>query len=117
MDFPKTKPCTSCKIEYTLETYGPAKNGKYGRRSSCPDCRRANEYPARYKVSKEQYFINMNSSDSCELCGKEDTLCYDHDHQTNKFRGVLCRMCNSSLGHFGDDEAGLQKVINYLNRS
>lgn len=116
MDFPATKPCSKCKVEIPLEEYGPAKNGKYGRRSTCSPCRKSWEYPKRYGVTREQYLKNMASSDCCELCGTKQTLCYDHDHATMEFRGILCRMCNSSLGHFGDNEDGLRKVIKYLNR-
>jgi hypothetical protein len=56
----------------------------------------------------------------CELCGKPPSgraLCLDHDHETGKFRGWLCDRCNVSLGALGDNEAGLQRALQYLHRA
>lgn len=39
---------------------------------------------------------------------------YDHDHKTNKFRGILCQGCNLSLGLAKDDPEILQGLIEYL---
>jgi hypothetical protein len=38
----------------------------------------------------------------------------DHDHQTGKIRGILCRHCNLALGHAKDDPKILQALIDYL---
>lgn len=53
----------------------------------------------------------------CEICGKAETaiapnkkqqtpnnLCVDHNHKTNKFRGLLCRNCNSRLGWYENNK-------------
>jgi len=39
----------------------------------------------------------------------------DHDHKTNRVRGVLCTNCNSGLGHAKDNVDTLQNSIEYLN--
>jgi len=48
-------------------------------------------------VNDELYNYYMNC-DNCEVCGKEFTetirKCLDHDHDTGKFRYVLCYSCN-----------------------
>jgi hypothetical protein len=38
----------------------------------------------------------------------------DHDHKTNKVRGVLCGRCNSILGYAGERSEILQAAIAYL---
>jgi transcription elongation factor Elf1 len=45
----------------------------------------------------------LASTFSCTICGDEDSLVVDHDHKTNKIRGLLCNRCNKGLGLFRDD--------------
>lgn len=54
--------------------------------------------------------------DTCEACGSNGTICYDHDHITDKFRGWLCMKCNFALGHVNDDKKILLDLINYLEK-
>lgn len=58
---------------------------------------------------------------TCDICGKpregNRRLRVDHDHKTEKFRGLLCHDCNVGLGHFKDDPDLLQKAIDYLQKA
>jgi hypothetical protein len=60
----------------------------------------------------------------CEICGRTMSealkweskyaakqLCIDHDHATNKFRGLLCHYCNTRLGWYEDNR---DKIKEYL---
>lgn len=40
----------------------------------------------------------------------------DHDHATGKIRGLLCKPCNSALGHARDDLERLTGLIEYLGK-
>lgn len=62
----------------------------------------------------------------CEICGKNleesisskskyhpKRLCIDHNHDTSKFRGILCSRCNRQLGWY---EKFSQEINDYLNK-
>lgn len=57
----------------------------------------------------------------CENCGdvpKTGTsLNIDHDHDSGKFRGWLCRNCNMAIGGLGDNMHGLERALAYLRRA
>lgn len=54
-----------------------------------------------YGITDEQY-VSMwkEQKGKCKLCGKDIGEAYldvDHDHQTGRVRGLLCRGCNLML--------------------
>ena len=58
----------------------------------------------------------------CAICFREiseelKNMVVDHNHETGEVRGLLCRGCNSSLGHFQDKPQILQNAVSYLERS
>ena len=71
------------------------------------------------KLLKEQAGV-------CAICGLTEThitingsiknLAYDHNHETNQFRGLLCTNCNLGIGNLKDSVEMLQKAIDYLNK-
>ena len=68
----------------------------------------------KYNISKDEYLEAMASSNVCEICGSTKELCYDHDHNTMKFRGVLCRSCNKAIGALGDTVFGVNRALQFL---
>lgn len=57
----------------------------------------------------------------CDICrgpgdGRWKTLVIDHCHQSLRFRGMLCSLCNRGLGFFRDDPALMARAIRYLKR-
>ena len=38
----------------------------------------------------------------------------DHDHDTNEFRGWICKKCNTGLGGIGDNKEVMEKLVNYM---
>jgi len=66
-------------------------------------------------ITVEQYLALVEAqAGRCALCGVEAETVVDHDHDTGKVRGLLCRACNAGLGCFGDDPAALDVAAEYL---
>jgi len=81
-----------------------------------------------YGISPEEYKEKLKKQKNrCALCGNKEThkdgrsgkvrdLSVDHDHKTNKLRGLLCGNCNRGLGMFKDSIDLLLKAIKYLKK-
>ncbi len=76
---------------------------------------RSNRLLARYGITLEQYNLLLKSQRKrCAICGCKEKLVVDHDHLTNKVRGLLCQKCNKLLGVAQDNKRILRKAIQYL---
>jgi hypothetical protein len=63
-----------------------------------------------------QRYMNLRTG-CCDLCSKEtESLCLDHDHVTEEFRGWICNECNTGMGLLGDDIEGLERALHYLRK-
>jgi hypothetical protein len=77
----------------------------------------------RHGVTPEQYGEMFNKQEGkCAICGKhqdklKSSLHVDHNHETNKIRGLLCYKCNSVLGYADDDIQILLQAIEYLKNN
>jgi hypothetical protein len=56
----------------------------------------------------------IETTKECTICGSNSDLVVDHDHKTNKIRGMLCNRCNQGLGQFKDDPMLLEMARIYL---
>ena len=131
--------CNTCGLEAhtqeDLELFTKNKTCLYGRTRECNVChnKRKNRYrknnpkpyrdsniksmcKTRYKITFKEYKERMATSDCCEICNTKDDLCYDHCHDTMKFRGILCNKCNRGIGMLGDTLESIMKVVRYLTK-
>ena len=120
-----TKICPQCETEFTCRprqkycsvecrySFSLSKNGERGY---------AIQIKRRYGMTLEQYTMMFKIQDGkCAICGRDNNgrkhdvrLCIDHDHNTNKVRGLLCYSCNTMLAKAGDKIELLLKAIEYL---
>ena len=73
-----------------------------------------------YKITLEEYNSILRKQKYCcaicEITHEEykKTFHIDHDHKTDKIRGLLCYPCNALLGYSKDNIKILQKAISFL---
>ncbi len=120
-EFP-TKICGNCGEEKPLNEFQIDK-GIYVR-SYCKACdtlmKREAELRRRYNLTVEQYQeIYKRQNGRCAIC-KRDFLelskapFVDHDHKTNKVRGLLCTKCNFAIGQLDDSYERCLEAALYL---
>ena len=118
------KCCTRCKKQKPLdnEHFPPHNKTKSGFDSWCRECRREyrnanNRGKYRHMITDEHLQQIKKETKKCVICGSNEKLVVDHDHKTNKIRGMLCNHCNFGLGHFKDDPMLLEFAAQYLYAS
>ena len=83
---------------------------------------RARQRRKNYGITDEFYEdMKARQNDCCAICGKhsseqDQALAIDHDHDTGKVRGLLCRTCNLGIGYLNDNINLLANAIKYLNK-
>lgn len=64
------------------------------------------------------HFMWINQLCACPICGENipdpRKAHIDHDHRTDKIRGLLCRDCNIGLGMFKDSPESMARGAAYL---
>lgn len=80
-----------------------------------------------YKLSPKDYDdLLAKQNHVCAICLKPETgtnqfglkrLAVDHDHSTQKIRGLLCGFCNMGLGMFRDNSQSLLNAATYLEKN
>lgn len=78
-------------------------------------------YKRVYGISIEQYKeLEKLQNGVCAICFQKcvsgKRLAVDHNHQTNKVRGLLCSFCNQTLGKFRDSIDRFEQAIKYLRQ-
>lgn len=77
-----------------------------------------------YGILPEEYNAMLEAQEGvCAICKQPETserrgivktLALDHDHATNRRRGLLTQDCNTALGLLNDDPVLLMSAIEYL---
>jgi len=81
--------------------------------------KQASRVKAMYGITPEEYIMMYEKQEGkCAICGQLPTtlrgLHTDHNHITNKVRGLLCHGCNTGIGALKEDTEILSNAIKYL---
>lgn len=77
-------------------------------------CRKCSMRRATYDISIDEY---INLKQSCEVCNGTYRMAIDHNHETGKFRGMLCSKCNTGLGMLNDDIELVREMLKYMEKN
>jgi hypothetical protein len=109
--------CRVCNIERAREwrVANQARSRANAKRwaQQNPDRVRASHYRSRYGVTLAEVSA---LGDLCAVCGTVEHLVVDHDHETGRVRGRLCRACNLGIGMLQDSPELLASAAQYLRR-
>lgn len=100
-----------------------AKTYKQAWRQANKDKEKSYRLKAYYNIDIVKYNNMMAiQSGCCAICKihqleTSQPLHVDHDHETGKVRGLLCHICNKTLGGFQDDIEILKSAISYLENA
>jgi uncharacterized protein YpuA (DUF1002 family) len=141
-EFYKTRP-TQCKKCCKFQRIkNSAQKSEYDRKRYAEKADQIKQYQKKYKAEnpdrkkqtqnkthlKMRYGLTPHDkqkmldeqNNCCAICGVEfvdaKATHVDHNHDTNKVRGILCRSCNIGLGHFKDSTEFLLEAIEYLKK-
>lgn len=116
------KRCRRCDIEKLEEDF-PLRNlgaGGHKRLNHCKSCVQIQQICSKFGITEKEYHQLFKAHEyRCAICRQPCSsgrqLAIDHDHETGEIRGLLCGVCNRSLGGFQDDPELLKKDIDYLS--
>lgn len=100
-------------LEKQRERYDPAAAAEYRRKNR----KRMREHNwQRHGIvdfTYEKYLSELTQQDNrCKIC---DCIMempqVDHDHQTGKYRGLLCKTCNFGLGIYENNKEKFEKYL------
>jgi len=132
------KKCYGCQVELPLDAFGSDKSQKSNKSNYCLKCRAEKQKAKRrarphvdryyrlmkkYGVTPEWYESKLKEQNGlCEICGTDKPggrgkdMHVDHNHTTNKVRGLLCSNCNTMLGLAKENLDILKLAMKYLEK-
>jgi Autographiviridae endonuclease VII len=141
------KACKSCGVGKDFSKFGRLSTSMGGFTAKCLEClreldkKRYQENPEKRKLqvkwgaikskfglSEKQWNDLFESQGrACAICHvpfifsekKENSAnpCVDHNHSSNKVRGLLCKLCNQGIGLLRDDPSIVARAAIYLRKS
>lgn len=116
--------CKLCRKLYDIRKLDGGARAAYNMRTAelrrqKPDVVHGWRIKACYGITTAVYVALLKSQHGrCAICralpNPKRRLDVDHDHKTNRVRGLLCYRCNRMLGFAQDSKQTLRKAVGYL---
>ncbi len=118
----RTKVCNICGKIKPLSEFTIHSTSRKFACAYCLTCGRVKDYGKRYNMTIKNYEkLLKQQNGKCAICGSTKTgdkskifFSIDHNHKTNKVRGLLCVHCNHGLGGFKDNPESLIAAAAYI---
>lgn len=110
--------CKDCRCARETIRYDNNRDVILIKQKKNPTKRRNTWLRYKYGISLEDYDgLFLEQGGRCAICRVEEPiLSVDHDHETERIRGLLCRVCNSVLGLFEENLNRFAEAAAYLER-
>jgi len=106
--------CCECGETKALDQFHRGSN-RTGRQSACKDCQSLQNLARIIGIPvAELRGFRDSQPQHCAICATTTDLVIDHDHDTGRLRGVLCRRHNSGIGMFDHDPDLLRTAADWL---
>ena len=119
------KRCPRCATTKPADEFHPSRETITRLATYCKVCDRAmgreQRWLRKYGITADEYRAMLAEQNGvCAICHQpcqtNEMLSVDHDHQTGRIRGLLCRKCNRAIGMLGDSPRLLVEALKYLLR-
>lgn len=118
------KTCSICSENLDIKCFYPNKKTRDKLRIECKSCSLIRRIKNKFNIDVTYL---RGKQIHCEICNKElfftndslkksDTLHIDHNHITNKTRGIVCTYCNCVIGYCKENIQTLENTIKYINK-
>lgn len=119
--------CNDCRKYKPWSEYNKDLSRPQGHDVRCKSCHSVGRFSGKYGITPEDYQkLSREQLGVCAICGNPETaigsggtvrpLSVDHDHATDRVRGLLCSKCNTALGLMDDSVSRFAQAIEYLSR-
>ena len=96
---------------------GGSLSGRKNPSYRCVRSVQASERFRHYGITEDQFDTMVaKQRGACAICLTVGPLAVDHDKETRAIRGLLCILCNMSIGGLSHDIAILRRAIKYLQK-
>lgn len=115
------KICSKCKLNKNIENFHVKKQNKNGFSDICKNCEKFRKIEILYKIDEISFNEILNFQDNkCDICKISflnlKHIHIDHNHETNKIRGLLCVNCNTGIGLLKENINIMQEAIKYIRK-